>query len=377
MEREIDILLLPLQGLQMLVGRMQYWLLMRPWGLLIQGSPALLVGLLLPAIAIYESKGWDADALVLYQRLVQEAVDEGDQAAAEIYLRKLQMLDENGVETRFAQARLAELRGQGVAAERLMHQLAPPTGSGHPRAHYWVATQLLRDDPSPAPDRIKLLVHHLEAALGSSRDRQAARLRLADIERNRGNLEAAARHLEAVVSDYPEKRLTLSAVYADMGNATRADQERERAIAHFRDASLRDATNIDAAIRWAEASALDSNFGAGERILLDAIAKQRPANAAVSLRRIEKLERRLADHYVQWADHLTQDRPASMERRVDMLEKSLKAVAGHTAALDRLARIAAREAAGDERLARRVNDMLADAYEQLGDTASSARYRGK
>ena len=132
MQRLFDTLFLPLHLLLVAFGRFQYWLNMRPWILLLQGSPALVVGLLLPAIGLYESKGWDRGALQLYQQLANEAVDKRDGTAAGTYLRKLQVLNEHGSETRYVTARLAEMNGQSDDVERLMHELAPLEGRGHP-----------------------------------------------------------------------------------------------------------------------------------------------------------------------------------------------------------------------------------------------------
>lgn len=355
----LDILLLPFHVLGMLLGRLQHWLAMRPWILLLHGSPALAAGLLLPVIGLYESQGWDRGALQLYQQLANEAVDARDQAAAGICLRKLQLLDEDGLETRYTTARMAEWTGQPQDAERLMRELAPLEGRGHPRAHFWMATRMLRESQAFSPDRAQQLVHHLSAALASDQDRQTARILLSDIERTRGNREAAARHLEAVVMDRPEMRVALSALYAQLGDVFRSRQERERAIEHFRREAGRDADNVDAVILWAEALALGGEFEQGEKAFLEALGHQQAAGTPESKQRLQTLNRRLADHYAEWSDHLAKDHRSDAKRRVELLQRALTAVPGHVGALNRLALLAG--AAGDkgQPLCNQISEVLA------------------
>ena len=91
-----------------------------------------------------------------------------------------------------------------------------------------MAKRMLGENRRLTNEETAELVHHLQQALGSDRDRQAAHILLADVERARGKRDEAARHLEAVVLDRPEMRLALSAIYSELGDSFRARQQRQR-----------------------------------------------------------------------------------------------------------------------------------------------------
>ena len=59
-----------------------------------------------------------------------------------------------------------------------------------------------------------------QCGVASDRDRQAADS-VGGYRALRGNREAAARHLEAVVLDRPEMRVALAAIYTDLGDVSR------------------------------------------------------------------------------------------------------------------------------------------------------------
>ena len=86
-----------------------FWLFTRPWKVMLYGLPALLVGLYVVGVVAYEWSGLDRGSLAMYRGMVNESIDKRDRPAAEIFVRKLRALDETGPDTRYAEARLAEL----------------------------------------------------------------------------------------------------------------------------------------------------------------------------------------------------------------------------------------------------------------------------
>ena len=244
-----------------------FWLFTRPWKMLLYGLPALLVGLYVVGVVVYEWSGLDRGSLAMYRWMVNESIDKRDRPAAEIFLRKLRALDEMGPDTRYAEARLAELRGDDARVARLMRELAPPDKAGQPGAHFWMAQRMLRENRRLTDEETAELVHHLEQALGSDRDRQAAHILLANIERREASRDEAARHLEAVVLDRPEMRLALSAVYTELGDSFRA------ATAATRRGALPSAGRTGcqrrrgAAMFWSRAVVLSGDFEEAEKIL--------------------------------------------------------------------------------------------------------------
>lgn len=316
--------------------RLQPWLATRPWELLLQASPALLLGSALVAVMGYEWAGADAAAVQRYRAGARELLDPsrdlgaGDRAAAEMYARKLERLDGSSPETAFAKARLAELLGHAEQSEKLMHDLAPEDRRGYPAAHYWVARRLGRRWQEADVPQTARLMHHLRQAAACPTARLQAQIWLAQLLARQGNRAEAARHLEAVVPDRPDMRLPLSALYRDMGDTYRAREHRERAVEHFRRQVERHSGDAGSRVLWAQAEGLGGNFVQAERILLEGRAGN-PDNQA--------LKRALAELYVARFDALSRDRGRTFVRRQQLLRQALACDPGNREVWARWARL--------------------------------------
>jgi len=308
-----------------------------PWVLNLLASPALLVGLLVPGVVLYESQGLDDETPKLYERLVNIALDRRNVPAAKAYLAKLESLDARSADARYARARLAELEGDRERAARLMNELAPADAAGHPRAHFWLAVQMLRRDGKRTDSDTRLLMHHLNVATDSPHERQAAHVVLADLHRAQGDLAAAVRHLESVILDRPEMRLPLSTLYEEIGDELHARQQRERAIEIFRRAAERNKNNIHAAILWSRTLDLADNPGRAEKVLLASIAAQEGQTDEAAKQRLTRLRQALADHYVAAFDRLTTDGRSDLKQRLPLLQRALVTSPDHAGALNRIA----------------------------------------
>ena len=245
--------------------------------LAVAGFAALVVGLLLPAIGLYESKGWDRGALQLYQQLANEAVDKRDGAAAGTYLRKLQALNEHGSETRYVTARLAEMNGQSNDVERLMHELRRWRDGVILLGHFWVATHLLRRARPIFSGTDHAARSSPQCGVASDHDRQAARILLADIER----CAATGKQPPSIwrpwfwigprcVWPWQPSTRNWETCFGRAGA--------ERAVEHFRRESCRDAGNTDAVSLWAKALAVGGDFELGEKVFLDALRTSNQRN---------------------------------------------------------------------------------------------------
>jgi tetratricopeptide (TPR) repeat protein len=341
MKRLITILLWPVRAGVACCAWFWHWLCGRPWVLLMHSSPALLVSLSLAGIVIFESSGGDAQLLSLYQRTASAALDKPDRVAAEICLRKLQRLDPSGAGTTYVAARWAELKGERAGTLELMRKLAPADRPGYPRAHFWLALHMLRENRQLSVEETDQLVHHLEVAIGSEQDQLQAHVLLADIQRARGDRVAAAGHLEAAVLDRPEMRLPLALLYTELGDEYRAREQRQRAIEYFRQRVDRDARDVAAVAMWASAVALGGDYSQGEEILASAMAKQ-SAQTKGGAERLAALRRALADLYVAWYDAQRKSQGADVTSLFALLQKALTTMPNHAAALNRLAGLVGR-----------------------------------
>ena len=136
MERLIMVLLWPLHVAEAGYERFLVWLVTRPWILLAHGAPALVASSVIAGIVAYEWSGADRTGLVKYRQLVTEALDKPDLPAAEIYLRKLTILDESGSEYyQDASWETASPVGRISSCTRNSRRYIPdlPAGRGRPR----------------------------------------------------------------------------------------------------------------------------------------------------------------------------------------------------------------------------------------------------
>lgn len=368
MQRLLMVLFWPVHLVEMSYAGCQRWVFSRPWDLLLHAAPAIVVALVVVGIVSYERSGADRAVLAMYQKQVDESLDDGDLPTAEIYLRKLNIIDEAGPATAFANARLAELKGEEASAERIMSGLTRDDDSGHPRAHFWVAMRMVQEKKTLTPDESLDLIHHLTRALDSDHDRQDAHVLLADIERKRGNREQAAKHLESVVLDRPEMRLPLAMIYSEMGDVFRSRQQRERAEDHFRQRAERDMADVRSRILWAKAVALSNDYDQATRILLDAIPATNGDVSDESQRKIRQLREALAELYVAWSDRVDRERNPDLKRRIELLQRALQFAPNNADALNRLAVLVGQAGEEGEQVRTALDRLLAS-----GDVPAAVR----
>ena len=67
---------------------------------------------------------------------------------------------------------------------------------------------------------------------------------------------------------------------------------------------------------------MGGNFELGEKVLLDALEQQQPAESPETRQRVEALNCRLVDHYVEWSEHLAKDH-SDVKRRIELLQKAV------------------------------------------------------
>ena len=326
--------------------------------LAVAGFAALVVGLLLPAIGLYESKGWDRGALQLYQQLANEAVDKRDGAAAGTYLRKLQALNEHGSETRYVTARLAEMNGQSNDVERLMHELRRWRDGVILPAHFWVATRLLR--------RARPIFSGTDHAARSSPQCGAGvRPRSAGGPYSVGGYRAAARQPGSSrqasggrgsgsardACGLGSHLLGIGRRVSGRGRSGACGRALPTGIVpgcgqHRRGQSL------------GQGVGCGRRFRAGRESVPRRAQNQQPAESPETKQRVEALNRRLADHYVEWSDHLAKNQ-SDVKRRIELLQKTLAAVPEHVGALNRLALLAAQAGPKDDSVRNQVSQVLA------------------
>ena len=320
-------------GIAGVVYRMLDWLLTRPTRPLLVGSPALLLGMGLVGVLSFEWFGFDAAVTERYQQAVEDAFDRNDKMAAEIYVRKLAMLDASSDTTRFGLAQLAEQRGDLKRAEELMSKLAPADAAGYPRAHLWMAQHLWHEGEPYTDGKSELLIHHLNEALKSVVQRHEARLLLVRVHVARREFAKAAECLESAVANDAGLRFALAELYAAMGETRRFRDEIHKAKEHFGQLVESNRDDVPARLSLAKALLLNAEHQQAESVLLEGLATSDDKRLRAALSDLYVLA---SDQFASSDETQTSDR---LHRRLELLQKALFGSPDNPDALIRLAAI--------------------------------------
>jgi len=313
-----------------IVFRLHAWVFTRRLGLLGQGLPALLLVAGLAVVWAGQTNGPNRDLISRYDLAVERALAGGDLVSAKVYVRKLVLLDEPGPRTRYALARLAEYEGDLPRASRLMSDLAPHPGSGHPAAHFWIAKRLLDQHAvrSPGqPDGSRKVIHHLEQSLSSPDNRQQAREWLAELYRAQGDAEQAAKYLEEAAPQRRELYLQLAEIQLRRQDSVRFQKAAKQALDYFQSRVAADARDVPARISWARVCSLDGKLDEAEKILQDSLTVSDDAS----------LRQSLAQVYLAMSDRLDANDRRELSQRLDLLGKALRVAPDHPEVVHRLA----------------------------------------
>jgi tetratricopeptide (TPR) repeat protein len=353
-----------------IVFRLHAWVFTRRLSLLAQGLPALLLAAGLTVLWAGGNNGPNRDLISRYDLAVERTLAGDDLVSAKVYVRKLVLLDEPGPRTRYALARLAEHEGDLPRASRLMSDLAPHPGSGHPAAHFWVAKRLLdqhaRRSPGQ-PDASREVIHHLEQSLPSPDNRQQAHEWLAELYRARGDADQAAKYLEEAAPQRPELYLQLAEVQLSRQDNVRFQKAVKQALDYFQSRVAADAKDVPARISWARVCSLDGKLDEAEKILQDALTVSDDASLHQSLTQV----------YLAMADRLDAHDLRELSQRLELLGKALRVSPDHPEVVNRLAMFVRYSGPSADAVREQLRDLLAEGqlpatvHLLLGSTAAA------
>jgi tetratricopeptide (TPR) repeat protein len=214
--------------------RVRVWLQTRSARLLLQGLPALLVGVGVVTLLVL-SQVTPADELqVRYLEQARAAFQARDFALAQVCYERVCQTAEDRPDVLFGLAQTAQAQKQPERAALLMSRLAPPDRQGYGEAHLWNAARLLPEAARQPPVRKVVETHLLRALRGELRNPDVARWLLGDLYVKNGQLDQAEVYLTQVAKTRPHARLRLAELYARRGDVPRARQEATFVVNHFR-----------------------------------------------------------------------------------------------------------------------------------------------
>ncbi len=233
------------------------WLWTRRVRLFVQGLPAVAVAGVLIVVLII---GWDKRDRSLagrYHTQASKEFESDDLDAAKLLFRKLSYLQPDLPHGRYGLALCAQKEGQLPRTLSLMQSVAPADVQGFGPAHFWMSQWLIaksRSQEGPEKQQtVKLVEHHLAAAIEQNPMNQTAHELLGRIQLGQNDLDGAAAHLAIAAEDRPAVDLTLARTYWKLNKSKLAQEAAERALRHYKQQVEANPENLTARLALVDA----------------------------------------------------------------------------------------------------------------------------
>ncbi len=296
------------------------------------GLPAVLM-LLATCLTVHQARQARVDGIIRrhYLQQLQQAAECEDWPLAELYCRKLSVIEPNEKAHRYQLALTLEAQGKDAHAFHLMESIAPRDRRDHDQAHWWMARHLAAATDADTRASLAAQNWHVTQFVRSNPDHIDARIFLARSEASLGNYALAIEHLQRVVWQKPELHLVLARLSGRAGDAAGVFTNASRAVANY-EARLRvRADDVDAMLHLADALALLERPEDAARVLEGGLHLTKDPQVRAGLVRLCLHSTDLL------ASH--PDPTQTLKQRLELVERALVLEPGHAEALKRLAKI--------------------------------------
>jgi tetratricopeptide (TPR) repeat protein len=322
-----------------LSGFLKCWLRTRHLALLIQGLPAIALGVVLGGLLISSGQPATSDTIDTYLTRAEGAIAQEDYEQAEFYFRKLQLLAPDNPAVIDKRAELAAGQGNYLEAVRLREALVRDGDrSNDARIHKWLASTALEQDlglESP----VDYARSHLDAVLAEKPGDPEAHYFFARLHMLQGDISNAIAHLEPIAAFDARFQLQLATLYL-----MRQPPDRVRALSNARSA----ASIFRKEIEQTQTSDVNTfhQLATAQVILSEYESAVQTLRQALTRFDQEATRKQLARAYVAWSDDVRRNAPDDLPRRMRLLEQALQTAPDEPAALHRLLEMASAE--GDD-----------------------------
>jgi tetratricopeptide (TPR) repeat protein len=285
------------------------WCSSRPLPALLRGLPIVLVSLAVFCLgsATQVSR---SDLLERYRRSAAKAADRGNTAAAALWLEKASLLRPDDLECQFRLAVAADRDGRPDRSRAILRRIAPADAKGYPRAHFWLAKEMLQRRASLTAKEEEALEHHLEHALEDPANRPEAYAMLGQFYLRRGDLDRAIAQLERSAAESPVMLVTLAQMYKLQQRTQQALSAARKGRDFFREKVTRNPEAAAPRIQWALAEQVLGNYAEAVRILEEGLQYSDQKQALVAA-------------YLRWYDALLENESGNLAKRLALLDRAL------------------------------------------------------
>lgn len=306
---------LPLYLIWIVTGFVSGWVQTRRTRVLILGCPALISAFVVTTLAVRTREGLNSETIRRYMELAEGQLRQHNVDQAEFYINRLRPLGPPNDSILAIHAEIALQRQRPDLTEKAFEEML--TNSDRSRdafAHRQIALLQLGTTKSPVSSRANEAISHLEAALTANSTDVEGHQILAKLYLERGELEAATRHLEQVVSSAPVVAIDLARIFERMGRNSRKLEFATQAASFFAKAFApsakppidQPADRIAGYLQWTEALIMLGKLDQAVE-LLTAELDRHPS---------PELRKRLAATYVRIEGQLP--RSEKWERRMEL-----------------------------------------------------------
>jgi tetratricopeptide (TPR) repeat protein len=325
------------------------WFYSRNWMALLTGLPALLAGGAMAAILLVGKSTPNESRFKTYQERAMSALRVGDTAAAEVYFRRMAILDDKAPSSIYGLALTAAQQRDDDRARSLMRRIAPEQGTGYAPAHFWLAKDMVKKDGTLTPRAQELLEHHLtQAVLGDDANWQAHSL-LGQLYGARGDAKRVIPHLVQAAQQRPDLKLLLAVLYERQQDPAAARASAKEARDFFRDKAKSDPKVAEYRIQWARSEALLNDYATAVRILREGLKSSQA----------EPFHKALAEVYLRWYAAVPEDGKGGLAQRLDLLSSALTHGPNNAQALTLLADLATQDWEGSDKALEMLEQVLA------------------
>lgn len=260
-----------------------------------------------------------------YNRRAQQAVAEGDVRYAKLCLERLIQIRGEDPNTLLQLAELYATEDNPRRVAALMHRIAPLDRATIPEAHLWQARNLLAKREL-TPDEVKVVEQQLNNVLALRQLDPAARSLLGQVYSQTGRDAQALEMYQGIIDRSPGDNFRLAEVAARLGKTAIAKSSGDEALSGYQ--SILDGQR--------------DSWPARQDVVKVLVFLERFEDSLTVLKETppeidrDLLRQSLASVYGTWTLVLkAQDAP--VQRRIDILEKTLRSEPGSTVALDSIA----------------------------------------
>ncbi|MEZ6052054.1 MAG: hypothetical protein R3B91_12380 [Planctomycetaceae bacterium] len=286
-----------------------------------------------------------------YQRRLQQVMQNQDWALAQLYSRKLSILEPNERAHRYYLALAVSGEGDETRALHLMESIAPRDQLGYGPAHWWLAEHWAATPEGNTRAGLMLQNWHTKQFLRSNPEHVDARIMLAKTEASLGNSAVAIDHLERVVARKQELHLVLARLSGRTGDEVGVIKHARQAVMAYQQRLSEQRDDLDAVLNLADAFALLEQPDEAARVIEESLRHHDNPQLRSGLVRL----------CLHSSDLLaTHPRPVeTLNQRLRLIEKALGLEPENRDTLKRLAQIVVETDGASARATELLNESLA------------------